>query len=319
MNFLLEWILTSNWKAWLLILILIFFIIWLFLYRQSPSPTILADNSDICKNLPERPTEENNNDLLSLLTKNKEDPYIPNQMMKSEEIVPKDICPIPPFLPDGTSYIINQNIREMTKEATQEREATKERITKELTMEATREKGGTIIGEEAKRETNICKLEEEKKPKAVFNRYKRRMFEPAPYSKRTDFGSKREAICCKIIEEIYQKPFHKIRPNFLKNPLTGYNLELDCYNDELKIAIEYQGEQHYKHPNYTGQTFQQFIYQVQKDKYKVDACDRNGVYLITVPYNVPDCMLRKYIEYYLPENVQARLAGNPSPVMPEFN
>jgi len=40
--------------------------------------------------------------------------------------------------------------------------------------------------------------------------------------------------------------------------------------------------------------------------FKVEACDRNGVYLITVPYNVPEHLIKEYIIYYLPENVKAR-------------
>lgn len=126
-------------------------------------------------------------------------------------------------------------------------------------------------------------------------------------SKMTSFRSKKELICCQILEDIYKKPFTSFRPSFLKNPETGYNLEIDCYNDELKIGLEYQGSQHYIYPNYTTQSINDFIQQLRRDQYKVEACDRNGVYLITVPYNIPDNLLRQYIEYYLPENVQSRL------------
>lgn len=124
--------------------------------------------------------------------------------------------------------------------------------------------------------------------------------------KRRRHTSKKEELCRQIIEEIYGKPFPPIRPSWLINPETGYPLELDCYNDELKLAIEYNGEQHYQFPNFTGQTKEAFIAQIRRDKFKIDKCDQIGVYLITVPYTVPDHLVKDYITYYLPESCVAR-------------
>jgi hypothetical protein len=120
------------------------------------------------------------------------------------------------------------------------------------------------------------------------------------------FISKGERLCKQAIEEIYGKPFFCVRPDFLKNPETGRNLELDIYNDELKIAVEYSGKSHYVFPNSFHKTHQDFINQVRRDKFKVEQCDSHGVYLITVPYNVPLNLtdIKKYITCYLPENVQ---------------
>jgi len=117
-----------------------------------------------------------------------------------------------------------------------------------------------------------------------------------------------ERICREVMEEIYKKPFPCVRPDFLKNPETKRNLELDCYNKELKLAVEYNGIQHYKWPNFTCQSREDFIKQVRRDRYKVDTCDANGVYLITVPYTVPHDQIRDYIMYYLPENYDQRRA-----------
>jgi hypothetical protein len=36
--------------------------------------------------------------------------------------------------------------------------------------------------------------------------------------------------------------FKSVRPGWLENPLTGRNLELDCYNEYLKLALEYNGK-----------------------------------------------------------------------------
>lgn len=121
------------------------------------------------------------------------------------------------------------------------------------------------------------------------------------------FVSRGERMCCYTMASIYGVPFSSVRPDWLENPETGEKLELDCYNDELKIAVEYNGEQHYKWPNFTNQTYQQFINQVRRDEYKMDECDRNGVYLIVVPFNVPYENIPAYIMSHLPETIQKRL------------
>jgi hypothetical protein len=119
--------------------------------------------------------------------------------------------------------------------------------------------------------------------------------------------SKGERICCQTMERIYGVPFVSVWPDWLVNPETGQKLELDCYNEELRIAIEYNGEQHYKWPNFTQQSYQQFINQVRRDDLKKELCDRYGVYLIVVPYSVPHDRIAQYIMSYLPETLQKRL------------
>lgn len=111
--------------------------------------------------------------------------------------------------------------------------------------------------------------------------------------------SKGERICRATLENIYGVPFPNIRPDFLINPETGARLELDCYNKDLGIAVEYNGEQHYKFPNRFSKTKKDFINQVRRDMLKAELCDRNKIYLITVPYNVPHDMIPGYIVYFL--------------------
>lgn len=137
---------------------------------------------------------------------------------------------------------------------------------------------------------------------------------PVRLNPRAGHASRMEAECCAIMENIYGVPFTTVRPDFLVNPETGKNLEIDCYNHDLRIGVEYNGPTHYKWPNQYPQTYEQFIAQVRRDQYKIDACDAAGVYLITVPYDVPREWLREYITYYLPENVAQRLRQNQPPV-----
>lgn len=118
------------------------------------------------------------------------------------------------------------------------------------------------------------------------------------------FNSKGQKTCCQIMEEIYGKPFLCARPSWLKNPETGGILEIDCYNDELKIGVEYNGIQHYVYPNIYHKSLLEFKNQVRRDQYKIKKCEENGVYLITVPYNVPNHKIKDYILSNLPEEEQ---------------
>lgn len=105
-----------------------------------------------------------------------------------------------------------------------------------------------------------------------------------------------EYIACRVLEEIYEVPFEKVRPEFLKNPITKRNLELDCYNQDLRIALEYQGPQHYEWPNFTKQSYEDFKKQVLRDKFKEKRCEEECIKLIKVPYTVKgEEDIRKYI------------------------
>lgn len=116
--------------------------------------------------------------------------------------------------------------------------------------------------------------------------------------------SKGENYCRQIVEKIFNRPFPKARPDFLKNPETGKNLEIDCYNEELKLGIEYNGIQHYCWPNFTKQSKSEFIQQRRRDLYKVEQCNSNGIYLIPVPYNVPHNLIPQFICNYLPPSLK---------------
>jgi hypothetical protein len=122
------------------------------------------------------------------------------------------------------------------------------------------------------------------------------------------FISKGERICCDTMQKVYGVPFTTKRPSWLQNPETKRNLELDCYNEDLKLAVEYNGVQHYEWPNYTGQSQREFENQVRRDHFKKRMCDRRGVYLITVPHTVPHDDIPAYIINRLPETLRQRLS-----------
>lgn len=87
-----------------------------------------------------------------------------------------------------------------------------------------------------------------------------------------------EEKCKYILEELTGKPFVKTR-KVLPN-----HLELDMYNEELKVALEYQGAQHYEYSSFFYQTREDFQKRLEVDEFKRRTCKEMGIYLIEVPY-----------------------------------
>ena len=103
-----------------------------------------------------------------------------------------------------------------------------------------------------------------------------------------------EKECRRIFEKIFLKEFEKIRHPLLRNPKTNFKLELDGYNDDLKIAFEYNGRQHYRR-NPLFHTKQQFEELQYRDKVKSKLCKINRIELIIIPFNIRYDDLEKFI------------------------
>ena len=105
-----------------------------------------------------------------------------------------------------------------------------------------------------------------------------------------------EERCREILESIYHKKFPSVRPDFLRSPVTNKNLELDCYCESLKIAVEYDGKQHAEYtPHFHRNDKWKFIYQVRKDDWKNKRCEELGITLIRVPHHIKFDKLESYI------------------------
>ena len=101
-----------------------------------------------------------------------------------------------------------------------------------------------------------------------------------------------ERIVRKHFEDILSVLFNKSKPKWLKNS-RGNQMELDGYNNELGIAFEYQGVQHYKeHIVFKDISLEQ---RQQDDKWKKKLCKQNGVLLIEVPYWIKRNHIRQYV------------------------
>ena len=107
---------------------------------------------------------------------------------------------------------------------------------------------------------------------------------PVPVSK-GDYSSIPERRTNEVMNALFPGAgFMKIRPSWLKNPLTGKCMELDCYSKDLSIAVEYNGVQHYEWPNFTNMSRDDFYKQKARDELKERLCIKEDVCLIRVPY-----------------------------------
>lgn len=107
--------------------------------------------------------------------------------------------------------------------------------------------------------------------------------------------SKGEVECRRVLENIFKKPFPNKRPKFMNNEVTNFNLELDCYNPELSLAVEYNGKQHYKFLPYFHKNKEAFRNQQYRDYMKRELCKKYGINLIEVPYTVKVRDIETYI------------------------
>jgi len=124
---------------------------------------------------------------------------------------------------------------------------------------------------------------------------------PSSSDKKTSRG---ENICKRVMEELTGKPFNNVRPKWLINPVTQQPLELDCYNEELRIAVEYNGKQHYEYNKFMHQNSKDKFYNQQyRDLIKQDLCKKNNVLLITVPYNIPPDKIKGFLMKELKKSI----------------
>lgn len=100
---------------------------------------------------------------------------------------------------------------------------------------------------------------------------------------------KTENMMRKLVSQIIPNlTFKHIRPDFLRNE-TGKdrrnNLELDFFCQEIKLAFEFNGRQHYVFTPFFHRTHDTFLEQKRKDELKVCLCENHGIYLISCPWN----------------------------------
>jgi len=119
------------------------------------------------------------------------------------------------------------------------------------------------------------------------------------YQEMKKFESKGEKIARECIQNILKKPFTNQRLPDLKNPNTNRNLEIDCFNSDLKIGIEYHGRNHYTFIPFFHKSFEEFKKSQERDFYKMEMCNKLGIFLIIVPYNLEHSKICDFIKSQL--------------------
>jgi len=93
--------------------------------------------------------------------------------------------------------------------------------------------------------------------------------------------------------------FPNTRPDWLRSPETNRRLELDCYNEELGLAFELQGTQHYKPIKGWGGE-KEFARIIRRDVHKRTECTKHGVELFRIDNrpvkDSPPDIKKKYYE-----------------------
>lgn len=118
-------------------------------------------------------------------------------------------------------------------------------------------------------------------------------------------NGKYETICRWYFEQIFQSSFptiqlRKIIPHYKgKMHLDGYSI-IDINGEQIKLAFEYNGPQHYEFPNPFHKSVNQYERLKRRDSHKKNLCQKAGILLIEFPYTINRNMnkpkkIREYI------------------------
>jgi predicted Zn-ribbon and HTH transcriptional regulator len=105
-----------------------------------------------------------------------------------------------------------------------------------------------------------------------------------------------ENKCRKILENLLKTEFPRKRSIFQENK----SLELDGYNENLKLAFEYNGIQHYKNIKFFHKKGDDLEIRKKRDLIKQELCNLYKIKLIIIPYyieNKEDFIKSKLIEF----------------------
>jgi hypothetical protein len=98
------------------------------------------------------------------------------------------------------------------------------------------------------------------------------------------------------IQRLTGKEFHKTRAlSWLTNPKTGRRLELDMFNETLKLAVEYDGIVHNKFIQGVHKSIEKFQDLQERDALKTALCRRHGIKLIRVPWYLSEEEIEAYL------------------------
>jgi len=80
----------------------------------------------------------------------------------------------------------------------------------------------------------------------------------------------------------FLKPYWKGDVVFEELKVVGTRLSLDFFNANKKIAIEVQGQQHFKYVKFFHGNRANFLSQIKRDVKKIEFCELNNIKLIEI-------------------------------------
>lgn len=104
--------------------------------------------------------------------------------------------------------------------------------------------------------------------------------------------TKSEQFVVDIFEKITGKSFPTVYLPWLK--WKGRKMELDGYNDELKLAVEFSGPLHTKFYS-DKETYAKYKERIDKDREKLRLCKKHGVHLIVIDMSIPQRHMYSYV------------------------
>lgn len=97
-------------------------------------------------------------------------------------------------------------------------------------------------------------------------------------------GNKSEEIARVTFKQIFGGDFRKARPDWLRNS-RGFQMELDGYEDDLKLAFEYQGRQHFEDKGIYSSKHK-LKQRIEDDVQKAKLCFEHGITLIELTWEM---------------------------------
>lgn len=109
--------------------------------------------------------------------------------------------------------------------------------------------------------------------------------------------TKSEALAIDILEKLTGVSFPTVNPDWLRVSENGgpsHTIELDGYNADIGVALEFSGPLHTKWSP-SVEPYDAYLRRVMLDKAKIELCERHSVCLIVIDMTLPRTHWRNYI------------------------
>lgn len=113
-----------------------------------------------------------------------------------------------------------------------------------------------------------------------------------------------EKICRAFFEQLFDESFPKARPDWLRNA-RGNRMELDGYNEDLQLAFEHQGKQHFSLTYTFIDSDERLSQRITDDELKKKLCEERGIALLQVP-EIPSLLPIRKVKQFIKDECLAR-------------